>query len=61
MKTYKFQVRYVKPGTFSTIEVGTITIESESLPSHEDIVAACKAAYPTAKTYRLIRNKQNNI
>lgn len=56
MKTYKFQVRYIKPGTFSTIEVGIITIESESLPSHEDIVAACKSAYPTAKTYKLLRN-----
>lgn len=61
METYTFEVTYIKPGTFSTIEVGTITIESESLPSHEDIVAACKSIYPTAKTYRLIRNKQNNI
>ena len=55
MKTYKFQVSYVKPGTFSTIEVGIITIESETLPSHEDIVAACKAAYPTATTYKLLQ------
>lgn len=57
MKTYKFQVRYVKPGTFSTTEVGTITIESESLPSHADIVKACKDKYPTAYTYKLLLDK----
>lgn len=45
MKTLKFEVRYVKPGTFNTLEIGYVIIETEFLPSHEDIVAACKAKY----------------
>ena len=54
METYTFDVTYVKPGTFNKLEHGTIEIKSETLPSHDDIVKACKDKYPTAYTYRLL-------
>lgn len=54
MKTYAFEVTYIKPGTFNKLEHGTIEIKSETLPSHDDIVKACKDKYPTAYTYRLL-------
>lgn len=56
MKTYAFEVTYIKPGTFNKLEHGTIEIKSETLPSHADIVKACKDKYPTAYTYRLLLN-----
>lgn len=57
MKTYTFEVTYVKPGTFNKLEHGTIEIKSETLPSHVDIVKACKDKYPTAYTYKLLLDK----
>lgn len=42
METYTFEVTYVKPGTVNKLEHGTIEIKSETLPSHDDIVKACK-------------------
>lgn len=57
MKTYTFEVTYIKPGTFNKLAYGTITIESETLPSHADIIKACKDKYPTAYTYKLLLDK----
>lgn len=57
MKTYAFEVTYIKPGTFNKLEHGTIEIKSETLPSHADIVKACKDKYPTAYTYKLLLDK----
>lgn len=57
MKTYTFKVTYIKPGTFNKFAYGNITIESETLPSHETIIAECKAKYPTAYTYQLLKDK----